>query len=43
MRRLLLTHLWPGTEPREALTAVRRGFAGPVEVAAPGLTVTVGR
>ncbi|MEU7759804.1 MULTISPECIES: MBL fold metallo-hydrolase [Micromonospora] len=43
VRRLLLTHLWPGTEPREALAAVRRGFAGPVEVAAPGLTVAVGR
>ncbi|WP_405092900.1 MBL fold metallo-hydrolase [Micromonospora sp. NBC_01392] len=42
-RRVLLTHLWPGTEPGDAVAAVRRGYAGPVDVAGPGLTVTVGR
>ncbi|MFI7214624.1 MBL fold metallo-hydrolase [Micromonospora maritima] len=42
-RRVLLTHLWPGVDPEDALAAVRRGYAGPVEVAGPGLTVTVGR
>lgn len=42
-RRVLLTHLWPGTDPAEAVAAARRGYAGPVDVAAPGLVRTLGR
>ena len=39
--RLLLTHLWPGTEPESALDAATRTFAGKVEVAVSGRTVDV--
>ncbi|MFG3300251.1 MBL fold metallo-hydrolase [Micromonospora chersina] len=42
-RRVLLTHLWPGTDPAEAVAAARRGYAGPVDVAVPSLVRTVGR
>ncbi|NNN30307.1 MBL fold metallo-hydrolase [Streptomyces sp. S3(2020)] len=35
--RLLLTHLWPGTDPEAALGAA--AFAGPTDVAAPDLVV----
>jgi ribonuclease BN (tRNA processing enzyme) len=35
--RLLLTHLWPGTDPGAALRAA--AFAGPTDVAAPDLVV----
>lgn len=34
---LLLTHLWPGTEPDAAIAAARTRFAGPIHVAKPGL------
>jgi len=37
--RLVLTHLWPGTDPAAAREAAAAGFAGPVEVARIGLTV----
>ncbi|MEV0152238.1 MBL fold metallo-hydrolase [Micromonospora sp. NPDC050686] len=40
-RRVLLTHLWPGTPPEAAVAAARRAYAGPVEVAAPGLVCVV--
>ncbi|SCE64337.1 MBL fold metallo-hydrolase [Micromonospora mirobrigensis] len=36
-RSVLLTHLWPGTEPTDAVAAARRAYGGPVDVAAPGL------
>ncbi len=39
--RLVLTHLWPGTEPRAAARSARRRYAGPLDVARPGLTVDV--
>ncbi|MFB9902760.1 MBL fold metallo-hydrolase [Allokutzneria oryzae] len=35
--RLLLTHLWPGVEPCQALAAARGGYAGEVRVATGGL------
>ncbi len=35
--RVLLTHLWPGTDPGEAAAAARSGYAGPIAVARPGL------
>jgi ribonuclease BN (tRNA processing enzyme) len=37
--RLVLTHLWPGTNPQTALTAAADTYAGPVAVAASNLTV----
>ncbi|SCK35661.1 MBL fold metallo-hydrolase [Streptomyces sp. WMMB 322] len=39
---LLLTHLWPGTPPEEALRAARATFRGPLAVAAPGQVLEVG-
>ena len=33
--RLVLTHLWPGTDPAEAREGAAAEFAGPVDVAAP--------
>ncbi len=38
-RRLLLTHLWPGTDPAASVLRARRSFTGPVQVATQGLTV----
>ncbi|MEV0722604.1 MBL fold metallo-hydrolase [Micromonospora purpureochromogenes] len=40
-RRLLLTHLWPGTDPQAAVAAARQAYGGPVAVAEPGVVVTV--
>ncbi|MFG2054937.1 MBL fold metallo-hydrolase [Micromonospora sp. NPDC048930] len=40
-RRVLLTHLWPGTPPDRAVAAARRAYRGPVQVAAPGLVLRV--
>lgn len=36
--RLMLTHLWPGTDPRAAEDAAVEAFGGPVSVATPGTT-----
>lgn len=36
--RLVLTHLWPGTDPAVAMQAAS-AFAGPTEVARPGLVI----
>jgi ribonuclease BN (tRNA processing enzyme) len=41
-RRLLLTHLLPGTAPDAAVAAARRAYPGEVAVAQGGLTVLVG-
>jgi ribonuclease BN (tRNA processing enzyme) len=38
-RRLLLTHLLPGTEPEVAARAARAAYQGPIDVAAPGLVI----
>jgi len=35
--RLMLTHLWPGTDPEAAREAAADAFAHPIDVAAPGL------
>ena len=40
-RRLVLTHLPVWTSPQTVLTEARSVYAGPVEVAQPGLTVTL--
>jgi ribonuclease BN (tRNA processing enzyme) len=39
---LLLTHLWPGTDPAAALAAAGETYPGPVSVARPGLTLDLG-
>jgi ribonuclease BN (tRNA processing enzyme) len=39
VRHLVLTHLFPTTDPEAALAAARESFAGPIDVATPGLTV----
>ena len=39
--RLVLTHLWPGTDPADSLRAARTVFEGPVEVARPDLVLDV--
>jgi ribonuclease BN (tRNA processing enzyme) len=38
-RRLVLHHLWPGTPPAAALAAAREHYAGPLDVARPGLVI----
>ncbi|MDG4828995.1 MBL fold metallo-hydrolase [Solwaraspora sp. WMMD1047] len=38
--RLVLTHLWPGTEPNAAADAARHAFNGPVDIAGPSLSLT---
>lgn len=42
VRRLLLTHLWPGSDPADALRAARDGYRGPIEVAETGLMIDLG-
>lgn len=39
VRHLILTHLWPGTNPEDAEAAARRGYPGEIAVSVPGLTV----
>jgi len=39
--QLMLTHLWPGTRPAEALAAAGAAFGGEVTVAVPGVTAEV--
>jgi ribonuclease BN (tRNA processing enzyme) len=36
---LLLTHLWPGTDPARALAGAAAWYAGPTSVARPGLAL----
>ncbi|MFI7407563.1 MBL fold metallo-hydrolase [Streptomyces sp. NPDC049627] len=40
--RLLLTHLWPGTDPVVAREAAAEAFAHPIGVATPGLVAHLG-
>lgn len=42
-RRLLLAHVWPGTDRDELEHAARGGFAGPVASVVPGMTVDLAR
>jgi ribonuclease BN (tRNA processing enzyme) len=37
--RLVLTHLWPGTDPDDAARTARQHYAGPIDVARPGLVI----
>lgn len=38
-RRLVLTHLWPGTDPQASRTAAGRAYQGSIDVATPGFVV----
>jgi ribonuclease BN (tRNA processing enzyme) len=40
--RLVLTHLWPGTDPSAAHTAARRAYSADVDIATPGLIIELG-
>lgn len=40
--RLMLTHLWPGTDPATAREAAAEAFEHPIGVAAPGLVSELG-
>ncbi|GAA3914942.1 MBL fold metallo-hydrolase [Amorphoplanes auranticolor] len=42
VRRLLLAHLWPGTDHSAAIAEAAAEYPGPVGVAVPGLAVTPG-
>lgn len=37
--RLVLTHLWPGTDPEAARDAAGTGYQGKIDVAASGMTI----
>jgi ribonuclease BN (tRNA processing enzyme) len=37
--RLVLTHLWPGDDPNDAVAAARELYAGPLDVADPSLVL----
>jgi ribonuclease BN (tRNA processing enzyme) len=37
--RLVLTHLWPGTDPSATRAAARRAYSADLDVATPGLTI----
>ena len=39
--RLVLTHLWPGTDPGQAVRAAAESYPGPIAVASPGLVAEV--
>jgi len=41
-KRLVLTHLWPGTDPSAARAAARRVYAAGLDVATPGMTIDLG-
>lgn len=40
-KALMLTHLWPGTDPDAAFAAAAGSYDGPVEVATPGLIMVL--
>ncbi len=40
-KALMLTHLWPGTDPDAAFAAAAETYDGPVEVATPGLIMVL--
>jgi hypothetical protein len=39
--RLLLTRLWPGSDPQAAVDAARRAYGGDIGIAAGGLVLTL--
>lgn len=42
-QRVLLTHLWPGTDPAESVGRACEQFSGPVQVATQGLTIDLAK
>ena len=38
--QLVLTHLWPGTDPNAAMDAARSEYSGPIEIARSGLRLS---
>ena len=38
-KRLVLTHLWPGTDPAAARVAARRAYRGDLDIAASGMII----
>jgi ribonuclease BN (tRNA processing enzyme) len=40
--RLMLTHLWPGSDPNTALTVAGHAYAGALGIALPGVVVELG-
>jgi ribonuclease BN (tRNA processing enzyme) len=41
-KRLVLTHLWPATDPAAARTAARRAYRGDLDIAVPGMIIDLG-
>jgi ribonuclease BN (tRNA processing enzyme) len=41
-RRLVLTHLWPGTDPSTARAAAQRVYSADLDIATPGMTIDLG-
>lgn len=39
VRRIVLTHLLPGSDPEAAIRAAREAYGGPIDVATPGLVI----
>jgi ribonuclease BN (tRNA processing enzyme) len=42
VNRLVLTHLWPGTDPAAVRAAARRAYLAEPDIAAPGMTINLG-
>jgi ribonuclease BN (tRNA processing enzyme) len=40
--QLVLTHLWPGTDPIAAVAAAGRGYGGHITIASGGVTIELG-
>jgi ribonuclease BN (tRNA processing enzyme) len=41
-KRLILTHLWPGTDPLTAHAAAQRVYLADLGIATPGMTIDLG-
>lgn len=41
-KRLVLTHLWPGTDPSAAHAAAQRAYPADIRIATPGMTIDLG-
>lgn len=39
VRRLVLTHLWPGSDPSTAVAAARHAYSGSLDIAAAGMVI----
>jgi ribonuclease BN (tRNA processing enzyme) len=42
VKRLILTHLWPGTDPSTTYAAAQRVYSADLDIAAPGITIAQG-